>query len=95
MVIEARLRLGVGPERLAYETGVPARTATRILRRWGMPYLRDRDPTTGEVVRASKSGRKPATKPSPTGSTTTTTTDPTQASEDNHQTVTNLLAGYI
>ena len=56
MVIEARLRLRVGPERLAYETGVPARTVARILRRWGMPYLRDCDPITGEVVRASKSG---------------------------------------
>lgn len=55
-VIEARLRLRVGPERLAYETGVPGRTVTRILRRWGIPYLRDCDPITGEVVRASKSG---------------------------------------
>ncbi len=55
-VIEARLRLRVGSERLAYETGVPPRTVARIVRRWGMPYLRDCDPITGEVVRASKSG---------------------------------------
>ena len=40
MVIEARLRLRVGPERLAYETGVPPRTVARILRRWGNGFRR-------------------------------------------------------
>ncbi len=42
-------RTGLGPE-----LGVPARTVSRILRRHGCPYLRECDPLTGEVIRASK-----------------------------------------
>ncbi len=53
-VIETRRRLRVGPDRLADELGVPARTISRILRRHQLPYLRDCDPLTGEVIRASK-----------------------------------------
>jgi hypothetical protein len=34
--------------------GVPARTVSRILRRHQMPYLRELDPMTGEVIRSSK-----------------------------------------
>jgi transposase InsO family protein len=33
---------------------VPARTISRILRRRGVPYLRECDPMTGEVIRSSK-----------------------------------------
>lgn len=53
-VVEARRRLREGPDRLAPEVGVPARTISRILRRHDVPYLRDCDPMTGEVIRASK-----------------------------------------
>ena len=53
-VIAARRRLRVGPDRLADEVGVPARTISRILRRYDVPYLFECDPLTGEVIRASK-----------------------------------------
>ncbi len=53
-VLEARRRLRVGPDRLADELGVPARTISRILRRHQVPYLFECDPLTGEVIRASK-----------------------------------------
>ena len=33
---------------------MPARTVSRILRRHGVPYLRECDPLTGEVTRSSK-----------------------------------------
>ena len=35
-------------------SGVPARTVSAILRRHQVPYLRECDPLTGEVIRASK-----------------------------------------
>ncbi len=53
-VVAARRRLRVGPDRLADELGVPARTISRILRRHRMPYLFECDPLTGAVIRASK-----------------------------------------
>src|SRR5215203_144264 len=34
--------------------GLPARTVSTILRRHRMPYLRERDPLTGVLIRASK-----------------------------------------
>ena len=43
-----------GPDGIAAELGVPARTVSRVLRRRGMAYLRDCDPMTGELIRASK-----------------------------------------
>ena len=48
---EAELR---GQDWLGPESGVPARTVSRILRRHRVPYLAERDPLTGEVIRASK-----------------------------------------
>ena len=39
---------------LGPKVGVPARTVSRILRRHGVPYLRECDPMTGEVIRSSK-----------------------------------------
>ena len=43
-----------GPDWIAVEVGVPARTVTRILRRHERPRLSECDPLTGEVIRASK-----------------------------------------
>jgi transposase len=43
-----------GQDRIGPELGVPARTVSRVLRRHGVPYLRECDPLTGEVIRASK-----------------------------------------
>jgi hypothetical protein len=43
-----------GQDWIGPELGMPARTVSRILRRHGVPYLRECDPLTGEVIRASK-----------------------------------------
>ena len=43
-----------GQDWLGPETGVPARTVSRILRRHQLPYLHECDPLTGEVIRSSK-----------------------------------------
>jgi transposase InsO family protein len=43
---------------LADKVGVPARTISRILRRHHVPYLRELDPMTGEVIRSSKQTAK-------------------------------------
>jgi transposase InsO family protein len=43
-----------GQDWLGPELAVPARTVSRVLRRHGVPYLRECDPLTGEVIRASK-----------------------------------------
>lgn len=43
-----------GPDVLGPKLGVPPRTVSRILRRHDMPYLRDLDPITGDVIRSSK-----------------------------------------
>lgn len=53
-ICAARARDRSGPDVLAAELAVPARTITRVLRRRGMPLLRDLDPLTGQVIRASK-----------------------------------------
>ena len=53
-VVTARRVLRVGPDRLADELGVPARTISRILRRHHVPYLFECDPLTGDVIRASQ-----------------------------------------
>jgi transposase InsO family protein len=53
-VLEARAEHRDGPDVLAPKVGVPARTVSRILRRHGVPYLRECDPITGEVIRSSK-----------------------------------------
>lgn len=51
-----RLRKGErrGQDWIGAELGVPARTVSAVLRRHQMPYLRECDPLTGEVIRASK-----------------------------------------
>jgi len=51
-----RLRRGKrkGQDWIGPELGVPPRTVSAILRRHHMPYLRQLDPLTGELIRASK-----------------------------------------
>jgi transposase InsO family protein len=53
-VVQARRVLRAGPDRIAEETGVPARTVTRILRRRRVPRLAECDPLTGAPIRASR-----------------------------------------
>jgi transposase InsO family protein len=53
-VLTARRERRQGPDVLAPDVGVPARTITRILRRHNVARLVECDPLTGEVIRASK-----------------------------------------
>jgi transposase InsO family protein len=53
-VLAARAEHRDGPDVLGPKVGVPARTVARILRRHAVPYLRECDPMTGEVIRSSK-----------------------------------------
>ncbi len=53
-VLAARAERRDGPDVLGPKVGVPARTVSRILRRHHVPYLRELDPITGEVIRSSK-----------------------------------------
>lgn len=53
-VLAARAEGREGPDVLGPKIGVPPRTVSRILRRHGVPYLRECDPMTGEVIRSSK-----------------------------------------
>ena len=53
-VLAARANERTGPDVLGPMVGVPARTVSRILRRHNVPYLRECDPITGEVIRSSK-----------------------------------------
>lgn len=53
-VVAARRTQRRGPDWLGPELGLAPRTVSRILRRHQMPYLRECDPLTGEVIRASK-----------------------------------------
>lgn len=53
-VLAARGQLRFGPARLAAETGVPARTISRILVRHQVPPLAWLDPVTGALIRATR-----------------------------------------
>ena len=53
-VLAARAEHRAGPDVLGPRIAVPARTVSRILRRHGVPYLRECDPMTGEAIRSSK-----------------------------------------
>jgi transposase len=53
-VVAARAEHREGPDTLGPKVGVPARTVSRILRRHEVPYLRELDPMTGEVIRSWK-----------------------------------------
>ncbi|WP_100160675.1 MULTISPECIES: IS481-like element ISMysp6 family transposase [Mycolicibacterium] len=54
-IVAWRRRHRCGPEEIGAKLGVSARTVSRVLHRRGAPYLRDCDPMTGQVIRASKS----------------------------------------
>ena len=53
-VLAARAADRHGPDVLGAQLGIPARTVSRILRRHNVPYLRQCDPLTGQVIRTSK-----------------------------------------
>lgn len=53
-MIELRRTSRRGQDWIGAELGLPARTVSAILRRHQVPYLRDCDPLTGIVIRASK-----------------------------------------
>jgi len=53
-IVACRRRHRRGPDWIGAELGVPARTVSRVLRRAGVPYLRELDPMTGEQIRSSK-----------------------------------------
>jgi transposase len=54
LIVELRTLRRCGPDGIGAELGVSARTVSRVLRRHQVPYLRDCDPMTGELIRASK-----------------------------------------
>ena len=53
-VVELRRTARRGQDWIGPELGVAPRTVARILRRHQVPYLRECDPITGEVIRSSK-----------------------------------------
>lgn len=53
-VVALRVSSRRGQQYIGDELGVPARTVSAILRRHQLPYLRECDPLTGEVIRASR-----------------------------------------
>ena len=53
-ILAARALDRCGPDVQGPKLGVPARTVSRVLRRYDVAYLRDCDPMTGEVIRSSK-----------------------------------------
>lgn len=53
-IVAWRKRHQCGPDEISAKLGVCPRTVSRVLNRRQMPYLRDLDPMTGQVIRASK-----------------------------------------
>jgi transposase InsO family protein len=53
-VLQLRREQRRGQDWIGAELGVPARTVSTILRRHQVPYLRECDPLTGEVIRAGR-----------------------------------------
>jgi transposase InsO family protein len=53
-IVATRQRERRGPQWLAAELGVPARTVSRVIARHGLPRLCQLDSITGEVIRSSK-----------------------------------------
>jgi len=53
-VLELRANERRGQDWIGPELGIPSRTVGAILRRNGVPRLRDCDPLTGQLIRASK-----------------------------------------
>ena len=58
-VLQLRREERRGQDWLGPELGIPARTVGAILRRHQVPLLRECDPLTGQVIRASKDHRGP------------------------------------
>ena len=58
VVLGMRAKHRRGQDWLGAEIGLPARTVSSILRRHDVPYLRECDPLTGEVIRSSKQTAK-------------------------------------
>ena len=54
-----------GQDWIGPEVGVSPRTVSAILRRHGVPYLRECDPLTGEVIRASRTTTLRYERPAP------------------------------
>ncbi len=54
-----------GPDHLVADTGVPARTVTRILRRHGVPVPAACDPVTGHQIRATRHSDRRYDPPEP------------------------------
>lgn len=53
-ILAARAAHRRGQDDIGARLGIPPRTVCAVLRRAGVPYLRDCDPLTGAVIRASK-----------------------------------------
>ena len=53
-MLELRRSERRGQDWIGPEVGIPARTVSAILRRHRVPYLRECDPLTGQLIRASK-----------------------------------------
>lgn len=53
-VLALRATSRCGQDWIGPELGIPARTVSAILRRHQVPFLRDCDPLTGQVIRSSK-----------------------------------------
>ena len=64
-MLELRRRERRGQDWLGPELGIPARTVSAILRRHGVPRLRECDPLTGQVIRASKTTAIRYERPTP------------------------------
>ncbi len=64
-VLTLRRRQRRGQDWLGPELGLPARTVSRILRRHQVPYLRECDPLTGEVIRSSRTTAVRYERPTP------------------------------
>lgn len=54
LVLAVRVKHRRGQDWIGPEIGLPARTVSSILRAHHVPYLRECDPLTGEVIRSSK-----------------------------------------
>lgn len=64
-VLELRRKHRHGQDWIGPEVGLPARTVSSILRRHRIPYLRECDPLTGEVIRTSKTTAVRYERPAP------------------------------
>ncbi|GFG52905.1 hypothetical protein MAGR_43460 [Mycolicibacterium agri] len=53
-IVAWRKRHRCGPDEIAAKLGICPRTVSRVLNRRQMPHLRELDPMTGQLIRASK-----------------------------------------